>query len=261
MVASENEEPDALKYALLGTRQKLVQWGHEYLRNLAGQIGKQYESNIEKSESTDDLLQLVDQIIPEFIDHNEESEAVDLMIEVEQLQKLADFCNLNNYERVCSYLLACSSYAADTEELTSILKTAYGIYRKFDRYTDALRVAQKLNDMELITELMTQCKDRVTLKQMAFMLARQRNPYIIEDDDEIAKIVSNERLSEHYKSLGRDLSVFEPKHPDQIFKTHLEDKRNKYGGSGVDYAKKNLAVTYVNAFVNAGFGSDLLISN
>jgi 26S proteasome regulatory subunit N1 len=60
MVASENEQPDALKYALLGTRTKLVQWGHEYLRNLAGQIGKQYEENIEKSESTADLLQLVD---------------------------------------------------------------------------------------------------------------------------------------------------------------------------------------------------------
>ena len=48
MVASENEKPDALKYALLGTRQKLVQWGHEYLRCLAGQIGREYEVMIEK---------------------------------------------------------------------------------------------------------------------------------------------------------------------------------------------------------------------
>ena len=125
MVASEKEEPDALKYAITGTRKNLVQWGHEYLRCLAGQIGKQYEDNMEKLESTTDLLQLVDQIIPEFIDHNEESEAVDLMMEVEQLTKLSQFCNLNNYERVCSYLLACSDYSADSDELTSILKTAY----------------------------------------------------------------------------------------------------------------------------------------
>ena len=115
---------------------------------------------------------LVDQIIPEFINHNEESEAVDLMMEVEQLDNLANFCNETNYERVCLYLQSCSNYAADTEELTSILKTVYNISRKFNKYTNALRVAQKLNDMDLITELMTSCTDPITLKQLAFMLAR-----------------------------------------------------------------------------------------
>ena len=94
------------------------------------------------------------------------------MMEVERLNKLADFCNKNNYERVCTYLLACSNYSADTEELLQTLKTFTGVYRKFDRFTDALRVAQKMNDMELINELMSTCKDRATLKQMAFMLAR-----------------------------------------------------------------------------------------
>lgn len=83
MVASDHEKPDALKYALLGTRQKLVQWGHEYLRCLAGQIGREYEVCIEKEQSTADLLILTKQIIPEFINHNEEGEAVDLMMEVE----------------------------------------------------------------------------------------------------------------------------------------------------------------------------------
>ena len=83
MVSSENEEPDALKYCLLGTKTNLVKWGHEYLRCLAGQIAKEYEKRVEKEENKDDLLRLVDQIIPEFIDHNEEGEAVDLMMEVE----------------------------------------------------------------------------------------------------------------------------------------------------------------------------------
>lgn len=260
MVSSEEKEPDALKYCLLGTQRDLVGWGHEYLRCLAGQIGSEYQSLIEKDESVDLILGLVDQIIPQFINHNEEPEAVDLMIEVERLSKLADFCNKNNYERVCTYLLACSDYAADTEEMILILTTAVSVYRKFDRYTDALRVAQKMNDMGLINELMAQCPDRTELKQMAFMLGRQRNPYQTEDE-EIMKIVSNERLSEHYKSLARELNVLEPKHPDQIFKTHLENNRYKQQALNVDSAQKNLAITYVNAFVNAGFGSDLLITN
>jgi len=35
-----------------------------------------------------------------------------------------------------------------------------------------MRVAQKMNNMELITKLMTDCTDPVTLKQLAYMLAR-----------------------------------------------------------------------------------------
>ena len=59
--------------------------------------------------------------------------------------------------------------------------------------------------------------------------------------------------------MARDLDVVEPKHPDSIYKTHLEDRRLQT--SEIDSAKKNLALTYVNAFVNAAFGKDLLITN
>lgn len=71
---------------------------------------------------------------------------------------------------------------------------------------------------------METCQDKVTLNQMAFMLGRQRNPYETADE-ELSKIISNEKLSEHFKSLARDLDVLEPKHPDQIFKTHLEERK------------------------------------
>ncbi len=57
--------------------------------------------------------------------------------------------------------------------------------------------------------------------------------------------------------MARDLDVMEPKHPNAIYKSHLEDRRLDDGG--VNSAKKNLALTYVNAFVNAAFGKDLLI--
>ena len=50
----------------------------------------------------------------------------------------------------------------------------------------------------------------------------------------------------------------EPKHPDSIFKTHLEERKLE---SQLDSAKENLAKTYVNAFVNARLCNDLLISS
>lgn len=90
------------------------------------------------------------------------------------------------------------------------------------------------------------------------MLGRQRNPYESEDAD-LQEIISNTKLSEHFKSLARDLDVVEPKHPDSIFKSHLDERR--VAGAEIDSAKKNLSLTYVNAFVNAGYGKDLLITN
>ncbi len=83
-----------------------------------------------------------------------------------------EFTNVNNYARVCNYLLSCSDYAADTEEMQATFRTAHDVFRKFKKYPDALRVAQKMNNMDLINEIMGECKDMTTLKQMAFMLAR-----------------------------------------------------------------------------------------
>ena len=180
------------------------------------------------------------------------------MMETERLDKLINFTNKNNFDRVCLYLLSCASYAADTEEMQSTFRCVFDIYRKFNRYPDALRVAQKMNNMQLITDLMTECQDKTTLKQLAFMLGRQRNPYVSSDED-LQKIISNERLSEHFKSLARDLDVVEPKHPDAIYKSHLEPSNLRV--ADIDSAKKNLALTYVNAFVNAAYGKDLLITN
>merc|ERR1711893_412984 len=119
---------------------------------------------MQAEQSCDDINGMVDQIIPEFINHNEEPEAVDLLLEVERLSALIDCTNENNFERVCNYLLSCSDYAADTEEMTQTFRTTHDIFRKFKRYPEAMRVAQKMNNMELIGEIMSECKDAVTLK-------------------------------------------------------------------------------------------------
>jgi 26S proteasome regulatory subunit N1 len=91
---------------------------------------------------------------------------------------------------------------------------------------------------------------------MSFMCGRQQNAYNSADED-LQKIISNEKLSEHFKTLAKDLDVLEPKHPDQVFKTHLEERKHDLN---IDSAKANLAMTYVNAFVNCGYGKDTLIT-
>ena len=86
-------------------------------------------------------MSLVDIIVPQFINHNEEPEAVDLMMETESLSKLKKFCNKRNFDRVCRYLCSCSQYSADTEEMIQSYTAAYEIYKQQDQFPDALRVA------------------------------------------------------------------------------------------------------------------------
>lgn len=45
----------------------------------------------------------------------------------------------------------------------------------------------------------------------------------------------------------------------QVYKTHLTEGRAP-SGPAVDSARQNLASTFVNAFVNAGFGQDKLMT-
>ena len=76
---------DSLKYRLIGGSDPLGDWGHEYVRHLAGEIAAEYKERADKEGEpapTDDLIGLVTQIIPYHMTHNAEPEAVDLLVEV-----------------------------------------------------------------------------------------------------------------------------------------------------------------------------------
>ncbi len=45
-------------------------WGHEYVRNIAGEIGQEYAARREADAPVDDLLELVAQIVPYHMSHN-----------------------------------------------------------------------------------------------------------------------------------------------------------------------------------------------
>lgn len=47
MVAAADDSSDMLDYCLKGSLTNLHEWGHEYLRSLAGQIGKHYNIRVE----------------------------------------------------------------------------------------------------------------------------------------------------------------------------------------------------------------------
>ena len=71
--------------------------------------------------------------------------------------------------------------------------------------------------------------------------------------------MSNSKLSDYYKRIGKTLEVTEPKHPEDIFKSHLEEKKG-LGDKQIESYKINMAVSIASSFINAGFGTEVLVS-
>ena len=71
-------------------------------------------------------------------------------------------------------MTSCVPYVPDPEN-TTLLKTALEIFRKFDKYPQALRLALQLNDPKLILEIFQDCKEPIMQKQLAFMLGRHQH--------------------------------------------------------------------------------------
>lgn len=247
-----------LKYRLEGSKAGLTSWGHEYIRNLSGEIADEYRERQEKGTSVKELLELVDEIVPFNMRHNAEVEAVDLLCEVDLVTKVTALCDQATFSRVCVYLLGLSNYAATQADKLMYLKVCYAVYMKFKEYPNALRIALKMNDSNTVMEVFKGCEDRLVQKQMAFMIARQKFNLDFESDEELKEIASGESLSKHFCNLAKELDVLEPKLPEQIYKSHLEEKGR--APAVLDSAKQNLASSFVNAFVNAGFSKDELMT-
>nr|CAH7738587.1 unnamed protein product [Callosobruchus chinensis] len=262
MTMGENRE--SLQYRLLTDLDKIGEWGHEYVRHLSGEIaGEWTETDISNNaEVKDKLIQLTKQIVPYNMAHNAEAEACDLLMEIERLDLLEQYVDENNYTRVCLYLTSCVPYVADPENIT-LLQSALLLFRKFKQYPQALRLAMQLNDHALIEEIFTSCPDMSMQKQLAFMLGRQQIyieiPESTPEYEDLIEIMANCHLNNHFLNLARELDIMDPKTPEDVYKSHLENTRPQFGGSHVDSARQNLAASFVNGFVNAGFGQDKLL--
>ncbi|KAK9221567.1 hypothetical protein WN944_009994 [Citrus x changshan-huyou] len=266
LTMSAEGERESLKYRLLGSEGDIGSWGHEYVRNLAGEIAQEYAKRQSDEASIDDLMELVQEIVAFHMKHNAEPEAVDLLMEVEDLDLLVEHVDATNFKRTCLYLTSAAKYLPGPDDML-VLDIAYMIYLKFEEFPNALQIALFLDNMQYVKQIFTSCDDLLRKKQFCYILARhgitlELDDDMVPDDDDryaLQDIVNNVKLSEGYLTLARDIEVMEPKSPEDIYKAHLLDGRASAGAS-VDSARQNLAATFVNAFVNAGFGQDKLMT-
>ena len=259
MTYGDETKFETLKYRLLSKSDDLASWGHEYIRHLALEIGQEYLKRLEEENKVQDLTELALSLIPYFLKHNAEADAVDLLSELEMIEELPRFLDEDTFGRVCLYMVSMVNLLPYPED-RAFLRTAHDIYLKYDKLAQAMVIAIRLNDLELIRQDLESTKDVALKQQLAFLIARQRIsldlPIESHEEQQIVDCMNNTHLSTHFKTLAKELNILEPKLPEDIYKTHLENSR---GGSAPDSAKHNLATAFVNAFVNAGFGQDKLM--
>ncbi|KAF8090296.1 hypothetical protein N665_0479s0001, partial [Sinapis alba] len=266
LTMSAEGERESLSYRLIGTEGDIGSWGHEYVRNLAGEIAHEYTKRQSEEASIDDLMELVQQIVAFHMKHNAETEAVDLLMDVEDLDLLLEHVDKTNFKRTCNYLTSAAKYLPGPDDML-VLDISYMIYMKFEEYPNALQIALFLDNTQYVKQVFTSCADLLRKKQFCYMIARHGITFELDDEmvadeddrEALQDIVNNTKLSEGYLTLARDIEVMEAKTPEDIYKAHLLDGRASSGAS-VDSARQNLAATFVNAFVNAGFGQDKLMT-
>merc|ERR1719431_1782894 len=83
-----SDQRDCLEYRLKGKREDIGEWGHEYVRHLAGEIATEWDQLYDGSPKKAELIKEAHKIVPYHMKHNGEAEACDLLMEMEQLDML-----------------------------------------------------------------------------------------------------------------------------------------------------------------------------
>ena len=278
-------------------RHLAAELGEEYnARELGEELEKPAEPETTKVDgdvigTVDDLRALAMECASFLLRHNAEPDAVDLMQELEIVTRLPDLVDKDTFERVCQYMERCVNLLPQPDDIT-FLRTAHRIYKKHTRFPQALSLSIKLGDPELIREDFEAPANDVMNRQLAFILARAQVPKEwldppVEDEEaegsevelpeDLLDCLNNTYLSIRFREFGKELGVLEPKSLEDIYKSHLENTSGYIrvlgrrlmltclsligatAAANVDSARANLAGTFVNAFVNAGFGNDKLM--
>lgn len=261
MTYGDEEKFETLKYRLLSKSDDLGSWGHEYIRHLALELGQEYQNRLTEEKEFQDLVDLALSLVPYFLSHNAEADAVDLLSELEMIDQIPKFLDENTYSRVCLYMVSMVNLLTYPED-HQFLRTAHDIYVQYNKLTQAITIAIRLNDVDLIKSDFNSTTDKALKRQMAFLVARQQIWLDLtteeEEDQELAECLNNTQIPNHFKALAKELNILEPKMPEDIYKSHLESNRGA-GLTNVDSARHNLASGFVNAFTNAGFGNDKMM--
>lgn len=278
-IPSDQSERSVLFFQIQGTREAIDQWGHEYVKHLAMEIVSLYTSAPEAELEQKDLLAeainlAIKQIVPFFLAHNSEPDACDLLVELERLDLIPGLVTRQNYARICLYLVSCASYEPFPYN-NNILQTVHEVYRKMGKLPEAVYIAVRLNDSQLVLEdLFVEPADSGTQelvqRQLCYIISRyptmaaplisQLPTYVSKfSSEQFAKLMSilrNDHYARIIKSVGESFGLLDntvaPKAPEDVYKSHLDSRPTDPS----DSAKVACSNALVNGFINMSLYRD-----
>lgn len=252
-IVSIDTSYDILLYRLESPIENIGCWGHEYVRCLTLALIKGYK-NPDELPANIDLATLIGQISAYYMYHNDEPDACDLLLNVDQLEDIVNLVDEDSHKRVCTYLMQCYNYLPDPYN-TKVLIVLNNIYQKLGKTAQALVIALKLNDNELMHDTFRNCTDPSVKRQLAFLLARQLTVFDDEDDQQLINISTNVDLYRRYMDIAEKLSRRKPKTPDDVLQ--LQATIGARQGNRNDKMYSLIAKSFVAAFHNAALKDDL----
>lgn len=112
------------------------------------------------------LMKLVETIVPFQVKHNEETTAIDLLLEVDKIELLPGLIEAATVPRVCLYLMQTAVYVGSADDARALQKLVFDIQLKFGNYPEAQRVALKMKDQSLLEKVFESCDSLATKIQM-----------------------------------------------------------------------------------------------
>lgn len=198
-----------------------------------------------------------------------------------------------NFERVCLYLLRAAPFLFDPDELGTLYRTAFAIYRKHGRFTDALRVALKMDDDTLAKSLFLPSSEGASIassdadreatviekQQMALLLGRHRSHLSLEGQEPaiLESLAANRGLSEQIQTAARAMDLSAARSVEEVTGGVAAARKAQAAGANglsslfglnnsnagaagaAESARGNLASTFVNGFVHMAHGHDKLM--
>jgi len=198
MTFSDEDRQDTLKFRLLAPTSDIGSWGHEYTRHLALEIGEVYSKRLPLDEPVQDLIDLALVLVPLFLKSNAEADAVDLMSELEIIKQIPQSLDKDTYSRVCLYMVTMVNLLTFPED-QEFLQTAHDIYKQYGQLPQAITLAIRLGDLDLIQADFDSTEDVALKKQLAFLIARQQIvlalPSETDEEQEILDCLTNTQSS------------------------------------------------------------------
>ena len=233
----------------------IQEWGHEYVKHLSGNCILYFENKGDLGELQESQVKsIVNLIVPYFLKNNAEVDAIDLLIEMNDIKHLLSFIpedDVNIINRIGLYLLKMTTLLPPPED-SEVLQVLYELYLHND-VCMSLIMAIKLRNIEFIDNCFTlTANSPIVQSQLCFILARDGFYYNTQLSPPLLSILSNTHLSDYYIEFATNLDLLTPKSPEDVYKQHLESRT-----TSTDSNKHHLASSIVNAWLNIGYKSNV----